>query len=82
MPFRISLGQDEWCNTHVKVIYVNYFTNLRLKELSGYLAGVPVHSRLYSTKSFEGLSFSYISFQSHEIKPSRKFLCPCCSKHP
>ena len=39
MPFCISLGYDEWCNNHVKVIYVTYFTNLRLKELSGYLAG-------------------------------------------
>ena len=38
MPFRISMGHDEWCNNHFKVIYVNYFTNLRLKELSGYLA--------------------------------------------
>ena len=39
MPFRISMGHDEWCNNHFKVIYVNYFANLRLKELSGYLAG-------------------------------------------
>lgn len=39
MPFHISPGLDEWHNNHVKVLYVNYFTNLRLKEIHGYLAG-------------------------------------------
>ena len=39
MPFHISPGLDEWHNNHVKVLYVNYFTNLRLKEIRGYLAG-------------------------------------------
>ena len=39
MPFHIILGLDEWYNNHVKVLYVNYFTNLRLKELRGYLPG-------------------------------------------
>ena len=39
MPFHISPGLDEWYNNHVKVLYVNYFSNLRLKELRGYLPG-------------------------------------------